>query len=84
MEKERNSAFYRINIRIHPQLANKLKEKANEEALSLNFLIQDALEKRLKTNEVSLNMPDDMLYSLKLEAKKLNINLEQYILLKLL
>ena len=70
MEKKGNSEFYRMNIRIDNNLANRLKDKALQERTSLNFLISSLLEKGLESNDgsnVKLKIDENILKTIKSE-----------------
>ena len=72
-----------MNIRIDTALADKLKLKANKERASINALIYDILNKNVEDGK-TINIPDQLMNELKIEAHKLNIDLNDYIILKLM
>lgn len=88
MEKKGNSEFYRrMNIRIDNNLANRLKDKALQERTSLNFLISSLLEKGVESNDgsnIKLKVDENLLKTIKSDADKAGLKLEEYIVLKLL
>lgn len=87
MEKKGNSEFYRMNIRIDNNLANRLKDKALQERTSLNFLISSLLERGLESNDgsnIKLKVDENLLKTIKSDADKAGLKLEDYIVLKLL
>ena len=87
MEKKGNSEFYRMNIRIDNNLANRLKDKALQERTSLNFLISSLLERGLESNDgsnIKFKIDENLLKTIKSDADKAGLKLEEYIVLKLL
>lgn len=87
MEKKANPEFYRMNIRIDNNLASRLKDRSLKERTSINFLISSLLEKGLQeqdTSNLKLKVDENILKTIKSDADKVGLKLEEYIILKLL
>jgi len=83
MEEKRNTSIYTMKLRIDTKLAGKIKIKASQERVSANALIHNILNSCIESN-LSINVPETFLKELKEEAEKLNLGLQDYIILKLM
>lgn len=86
MEKKQN--FYTIKLRVKDELAQKIKHKSEKERVSVNYIVNKAIEDSLTDNDnckrIHLDIPNEIVEHLIKEAKGYNMALEKYLIIKIL